>query len=47
MKTLLFFAMCVTVLVYLATIRRRPSKRLQSIDAIIPAFNEDTTSKFD
>jgi cellulose synthase/poly-beta-1,6-N-acetylglucosamine synthase-like glycosyltransferase len=45
MKTLLFFAMCATVLAYLATNRRRPSKRLQSIDAIIPAFNEELCLK--
>lgn len=41
MKTLLFFAMCAVVLAYALTrIRRGPSQRYFSVDAIVPAYNE-------
>jgi cellulose synthase/poly-beta-1,6-N-acetylglucosamine synthase-like glycosyltransferase len=41
MKTILFFAMVALTLAYLlARARLRPSKNLQSIDVIVPAYNE-------
>jgi cellulose synthase/poly-beta-1,6-N-acetylglucosamine synthase-like glycosyltransferase len=42
MKTILFFAMVVVTLVFLlARARIRPSTEFQSIDVIVPAFNEE------
>jgi cellulose synthase/poly-beta-1,6-N-acetylglucosamine synthase-like glycosyltransferase len=42
MKTILFFAMAALALAYvLARARARPSKNLQSVDVIVPAFNEE------
>lgn len=41
MKTILFFAMAALALAYLlARVRLRPSATLQSVDVIVPAFNE-------
>jgi cellulose synthase/poly-beta-1,6-N-acetylglucosamine synthase-like glycosyltransferase len=41
MKTILFFAMALVAIAYLVTRGRvRPSTKLQSIDVIVPAFNE-------
>lgn len=41
MKTLLFLAMCAFILVRVCMLlSRRPSTRLYSIDAIVPAYNE-------
>ncbi len=43
MKTLLFFAMCAVVLAFALTrVRRRPSYKYWSVDAIVPAYNEET-----
>jgi cellulose synthase/poly-beta-1,6-N-acetylglucosamine synthase-like glycosyltransferase len=42
MKTILFFAMVVVTLAFLlARARVRPSREFQSIDVIVPAFNEE------
>jgi cellulose synthase/poly-beta-1,6-N-acetylglucosamine synthase-like glycosyltransferase len=42
MKTLFFLAMVVATLAYLiARARARPSRNYQSVDAIVPAFNEE------
>ncbi|MEJ1098273.1 MULTISPECIES: glycosyltransferase family 2 protein [unclassified Pseudoxanthomonas] len=42
MKTIFFFSMCAIVLTYLiASWRRKPSRKHRSVDAIIPAFNEE------
>jgi len=42
MKTILFFAMAALALAYLlARARARPSKNFQSVDVIVPAFNEE------
>ncbi len=42
MKTLIFFAMVVAIGSYLlATWRRPPSRRLGSVDVIVPAYNEE------
>ncbi len=41
MKTLLFLVMCAFILVRVCMqVSRRPSTRLYSIDAIVPAYNE-------
>lgn len=42
MKTTLFFAMCLTALAYIV-IRwnRKPSRQYRSVDAIVPAYNEE------
>lgn len=41
MKTLIFMMMCMAMLLYLLVIlRRKPSQNLDSVEAIIPAFNE-------
>lgn len=42
MKTIFFFSMCAIVLTYfVANWRRKPSRKYRSVDAIIPAFNEE------
>ena len=42
MKTILFFAMCTVALAFLMyRLRRPPSDNLRSVDAIVPAFNEE------
>lgn len=41
MKTLLFIAMCVAALVYIIGKRKEPSRRYDSIDVILPAYNEE------
>lgn len=42
MKTILFFVMCLAVLIYLLlTFRRKPSQRYGEVDAIVPAYNEE------
>jgi cellulose synthase/poly-beta-1,6-N-acetylglucosamine synthase-like glycosyltransferase len=43
MKTVLFFIMCFSALIYMIQrlLRVPPSRRRQSIDAIVPAFNEE------
>ncbi|RDA61938.1 glycosyltransferase [Hafnia paralvei] len=41
MKTLIFLMMCVAMVAWIVlTLRRKPSKQLASIDAVIPAYNE-------
>jgi cellulose synthase/poly-beta-1,6-N-acetylglucosamine synthase-like glycosyltransferase len=41
MKTLLFFSMCLFVLMHVVKrMRRKPSRSYRSVDAIVPAFNE-------
>lgn len=46
MKTYIFFAMCLMALGYILNKRRqRPSYRWRSIDAIVPAFNEEPCIK--
>ncbi|EEF3449022.1 glycosyltransferase [Salmonella enterica] len=41
MKTMIFLLMCVAVVTWIVfTLRRKPSARLASIDAVIPAYNE-------
>jgi len=42
MKTILFFSICIVALAYvLYRLRRRPSMRFRSVDAVIPAYNEE------
>jgi cellulose synthase/poly-beta-1,6-N-acetylglucosamine synthase-like glycosyltransferase len=42
MKTLIFFAMvCVTLVYLLARARARPSREYQSVDVVVPAYNEE------
>lgn len=42
MKTYFFFSMCAVVLVYLlGQLRRSPSRAYASVDAIVPAYNEE------
>lgn len=42
MKTWVFFSMVLAAAIYLAaTLRRKPSRHLGSIDAIVPAYNEE------
>ena len=42
MKTIFFLAMVVATLAYLlARSRNRPSREFQSIDVIVPAYNEE------